>query len=66
MVKPRDTDTLPPEEPGHTPDLAVVFCDLLPDFPVSDAELTAIERLLGEDLNINLNRPLLATLGDPS
>ena len=50
MVKPRDTDTLPPEEPGHTPDLAVVFCDLRPDFPVSDAELTAIERLLGEDL----------------
>ena len=54
MVKPRDTDTLPPEEPGHTPDLAVVFCDLPADFPVSDAELTAIEWLLGEDLEFFL------------
>jgi hypothetical protein len=56
MVKPRDTDTLPPEKPGHTPDLAVVFCDLLPDFPVSDAELDANAWLLGDDLQAFLGK----------
>jgi hypothetical protein len=56
MVKPRDIDTLPPEKPGHTPDLAVVFCDLPPDFPISAAELDAIAWLLGDDLQAFLGK----------
>lgn len=54
MVKPRDNEALQADEYGQTPGLAVVFCDLPPNFPVSHAELAAIERLLGEDLEFFL------------
>jgi hypothetical protein len=54
MVNPRDTDTLPPDEPGHIPGLGVIFYDLAPGFPVTDAELAAIEWLLGDDLALFL------------
>lgn len=50
MVKPRDIATSSPDDPCLASDGQVIFCELPSDFPVSDAELTAIERLLGDDL----------------
>ena len=54
MVESRDSKPVPAEEPDQAPELAVVFCHLPQDLSVSDAELAAITRLLGEDLPLFL------------